>query len=60
MTEGGAFGGISSQEPQDWLIGIEPHLRGATIGDAAQRPWRFQNRGSPSNENPEEPSLRNE
>jgi hypothetical protein len=38
MTEGGAFGGISSQEPQDWLIGIEPHLRGATIGDAGQRP----------------------
>jgi hypothetical protein len=26
MSEGDAFRGISSQESQDWLIGIEPRL----------------------------------
>jgi hypothetical protein len=60
MSEGDAFRGISSQESQDQLIRIETRLRGATIGDAGRRPWRFQNQGSPSDESPDEPSLRNE
>jgi hypothetical protein len=38
MSEGDAFGGISSQESQDRLIGIEPRLQGATAGDVGQRP----------------------
>jgi hypothetical protein len=37
-SEGDAFGGISMQVSQDWLIRIDPHLRGATIGDAGWRP----------------------
>jgi hypothetical protein len=30
------------------------------VGDAGRRSWRFQNRGSPSDTNPDEPSLCNE
>jgi hypothetical protein len=52
--------GISSQGSQDRLIGIESHLRGAIVGDAGPRPWRFLNRSSSSNAFPDKPSLQNE
>jgi hypothetical protein len=41
--EGDTFWGISSQLSQDRLIGIEPHFRGATIGDAVWGPQRSPN-----------------
>jgi hypothetical protein len=45
--------GISSQGPQDWLIGIEHHLRGATVGDEGRGPRRFPTRSPPSNTHPD-------
>jgi hypothetical protein len=55
-NKGDGFWGISSQELSDRLIRIEPRLRGSTVWDMGQTPWRFQNRGSPSGADSDEPS----